>query len=81
MGDQLATAIQNALLLAETERRAQRQKALNDVSARLHQTADIEEIVKIGLTAISEQLDGAAVQLQLGRSVGNGHHTHHHSQD
>jgi GAF domain-containing protein/HAMP domain-containing protein len=78
MSDQLATAIENAQLLAQTERQVRQQKLLNDVSARLHQTANIEEIVRIGLTAISEQLDGTAVQLQLGQTakIHNGRQSH-----
>lgn len=67
MGDQLAVAIQNAQLLAHAEARAQRQAYLNEISAQLHQSADVETIVGIGLRALSKQLQGTAVELQLGR--------------
>ncbi|MBK8901199.1 MAG: GAF domain-containing protein [Anaerolineaceae bacterium] len=67
MGDQLAVAIQNAQLLAHAEARAQRQAYLNEISAQLHQSADVETIVGIGLRALSKQLKGTAVELQLGR--------------
>lgn len=67
MGDQLAVAIQNAQLLAYTQARAQRQAYLNEISAQLHQSADVETIVGIGLRALSKQLKGTAVELQLGR--------------
>ncbi len=67
MGDQLAVAIQNAQLLAHAEARAQRQAYLNEISAQLHQSADVETIVGIGLRALSKQLNGTAVELQLGR--------------
>lgn len=67
MGDQLAVAIQNAQLLAYAEARAQRQAYLNEISAQLHQSADVETIVGIGLRALSKQLNGTAVELQLGR--------------
>ena len=69
MGDQLAVAIQNAQLLANAEARARRQAYLNEISAELHQSADVETIVGIGLRALSKQLDGTAVELQLGRPV------------
>ena len=67
MGDQLAVAMQNAQLLAYTQARAQRQAYLNEISAQLHQSADVETIVGIGLRALSKQLKGTAVELQLGR--------------
>ncbi len=69
MGDQLAVAIQNAQLLANAESRAQRQATLNEISAQLHQSADVEAIVGIGLRALSKQLNGTAVELQLGRQA------------
>lgn len=65
--DQLATAIENARLLARVEARAQRQQTLSQLSARLHQTANVEEIIKIGLHALSNHLDDAHVRLQLGK--------------
>ncbi|MCP4358004.1 MAG: GAF domain-containing protein [Chloroflexi bacterium] len=65
--DQLGIAIENARLLARVEARAQRQETLAQISAQLHQIADVEEIVNVGLRALSEHLDGAAVSLQLGR--------------
>jgi GAF domain-containing protein len=75
MSDQLATAIENAQLLAEAQSRARRQHALNEISTRLHGTADVEKIVGIGLQALSEHLQGAKVALRLGRQAaeGNGH--------
>jgi GAF domain-containing protein/HAMP domain-containing protein len=72
MSDQLATAIDNAQLLGEAQARARRQHALNEVSTRLHGTADVEKIVGIGLQALSEHLQGAQVALRLGRLSAEG---------
>ncbi len=75
MSDQLATAIDNARLLAQTEAQARRQRLLNEVSTSLHRAADVEKIVEIGLRALSEQLGGAKVELKLGHPTttdGNG---------
>lgn len=69
MGDQLAVAIQNAQLLANAEARAKRQAYLNEISTQLHQSADVETIVGIGLRALSKQLKGTAVELELGRQT------------
>jgi hypothetical protein len=69
MGDQLAVALQNAELLANAEARAKRQAYLNEISTQLHQSADVETIVGIGLRALSKQLNGTAVELELGRQT------------
>ncbi|MFO7540160.1 MAG: GAF domain-containing protein [Chloroflexota bacterium] len=66
MSDQLAVAIENAQLLRQAETRAQRQQQLNQISATLHRTADIDEIIRMGLGAIAEQLDGTPVKISLG---------------
>lgn len=71
MGEQLAIAIENAQLLAQSEERVQRQKMLNEVSANIHRSSDVNTIVKIGLQALSEQLAGVPVRLQLSRKSGN----------
>lgn len=69
MGDQLASAIDSVRLLEQTEARARRQQLLNEVSAQLHQTSDVDKILRIGLTALSEQLDGLPLELQLGHTT------------
>lgn len=71
MSDQLAVAIQNAQLLSHAEARAERQEELQQISAQLHRTADVDEIIAIGLRALSERLDGANVALTLGREPMN----------
>jgi GAF domain-containing protein len=67
MGDQLAVAIDNSRLLAGAEERIQRQRILNQISTQLHNTSDIDEIVRIGLQALSEQMNGRSVHLSLGK--------------
>jgi GAF domain-containing protein len=66
MADQLAVAIENARLLQQTEARAQRQRALNQISTQLYRSADVNEIIRVGLKALSDNLDGAKVELTLG---------------
>lgn len=71
MSEQLAIAIENAQLLAQSEARVQRQKMLNEVSANIHRSSDVNTIVKMGLQALSEQLAGVPVRLQLSRKSSN----------
>lgn len=66
MADQLAVAIENALLIAQVQERAERQRRLNQISALLHGASDVNTIVEIGLKAISEHVGHADVALILG---------------
>jgi GAF domain-containing protein len=65
LADQLAVAIENAQLLRRAEARARREQRLNLISAQMHRTVDVDEIIKTGLRALSEQLNGAPVELKL----------------
>ncbi|MBE2219975.1 MAG: GAF domain-containing protein [Anaerolineae bacterium] len=69
MSDQLAIAIANSRLLAATESRVYRQQFLNQISTQLHNTADTDEIIRVGLKALSEQVNGRSVNLFLGTST------------
>ena len=66
MSDQLAIAIDNARLLAQAEDRTAQQEEINRISTQLHNTADIDAIIHIGLKAISDRVGGQPVSLSLG---------------
>ena len=68
MSDQLAIAIENAQLLEQAQTRAEREQRINQVSAQLHQSADVDEIISVGLQALSHYLDESKVNLYLGRT-------------
>lgn len=72
MTDQLAVAIENAQLLARAETRTQRERRLNEISTRMYRTADVNEVIRLGLEAISEELNGSEVTLQLGHLAKTG---------
>lgn len=59
MSDQLAIAIDNARLLAQAEDRTAQQEEINRISTQLHNTADIDAIIHIGLKAISDRVGGS----------------------
>ncbi len=68
MSDQLAIAIENAQLLHQAQNRAKREQKINQVSAQLHQSSDVDEIISVGLQALSNYLDQSKVNLYLGRT-------------
>lgn len=67
MSDQLAVAIENVRLLQRAERRAHSQQLLNEISQQLYRSPDVDEIIGVGLRALSERLGGAPVGLRLHR--------------
>ena len=67
MSDQLAIAIDNSRLLSAAEARVQHQRVLNQISNQLHNTADTNEIIRVGLKALSDQVNGRSVNLFLGK--------------
>ncbi len=69
MSDQLAVAIENVRLLQRAERRAQSQQLLNEISQQLYRSPDVNEIVGVGLRALSERLGGVPVGLKLNRAA------------
>lgn len=71
MCDQVAVAIENVRLLMTSEAQTQAQRELNEISALMHRSADVEEILDIGLRALSERLDGASVTLHMGQHANN----------
>lgn len=68
MCDQLAIAIDNVRLLAAAEAQARSQQQLNQISTQMHRSADIQQIITIGLRAVNERLHGAPVSLRLGKT-------------
>lgn len=66
MSDQLAVAIENARLLSQAEAKARDQAQIRQISAQFHQSADVEQIVRLGMQAISERLQSTDVQIHLG---------------
>jgi GAF domain-containing protein len=67
MADQLAIAIDNVQLISEAEARANTQRKLNEISAQMHRSGNVEEIVRIGLEALSQQLKDAEAIITLGQ--------------
>lgn len=66
LADQLTVAIDNLQRLEETKRQAADQRWLNEMSSRLHQSAQVDKIIEVGLTALSTRFHNAPVGLRLG---------------
>ncbi|MCP5095031.1 MAG: GAF domain-containing protein [Chloroflexi bacterium] len=68
MADQLAVAIQNSQYLSNAEAEAVDQQFIRQISTQLYQSGDVNQIVNIGLRAISQRLGGVPTRIVLGKS-------------
>lgn len=68
MANQLAVAIENSQLISQAELRASRQQNLNQISTLLHSSSDVNNIIAVGLKALSEHIGYQDVELVLGNN-------------
>ena len=75
VADQVALAVENARLIDETQRAAQREKTIADVADKIHRPIDLESILRTAVEEVSRITGAGEVSIQLGvgaRSNGNG---------
>jgi GAF domain-containing protein len=88
VADQAALSLENARLLDETERSAQRERAINEINSRVRQTIDLDSILKTAVNELGQALGAARVTARIGRTNapagpaatndnGNGQGDHH----
>jgi GAF domain-containing protein len=65
---EVAIAIENARLIEQTERRAQREARLNQIAQQIRQTTDIHTILQTATEQLSLALDTSHAQARLGQA-------------
>jgi GAF domain-containing protein len=75
---EVAIALENARLIEETEKRAQREARLNQIAQQLRQATDISSILQTAAEQLGQALDTSHAQAQLGvaRSAEHRHNGH-----
>jgi len=78
---EVAIALENARLIEETEKRAQREARLNRIAQQLRQTTDMHSILQTAAEQLSQALDTSHAQAQLSapQGVTAGHNGEHES--
>ncbi len=80
--DQVGQVLENARLLEETERLAQREKAVADAADKIHRSTDIEAVLHSAIAELGRITGRRGISVQLGfgdaearrsQSTGNGH--------
>lgn len=70
IGEQLAQTLESARLFAETQRRAERERLVSEITAKIRTSTDIQDILKTTATELGRALDTSRTLVRL--SVGDG---------
>ena len=65
-GNQVSTALENAILVQETQERARQERVLSEGTARIRETLDIESILRTAATDIQRTLSLSEVEVRIG---------------
>jgi GAF domain-containing protein len=65
LSDQLEVALESAQLYSATQRRAEQEQLIGEVTARMRETLDIETVLKTATRELRKSLDLAEVEIQL----------------
>jgi len=65
-GNQVSTALENAILVQETQERARQDRVLSEGTARIHETLDIESILRTAALDIQRTLSLSEVEVRIG---------------
>jgi adenylate cyclase len=68
VADQAALSLENARLIDETERSAQRERTINEINSRVRQTIDLDSILKTAVNELGQSLGAARVTARIGRA-------------
>jgi GAF domain-containing protein len=65
VGIQAGLSLENAQLLSESRTRAQRERALADISSRMRETLDMDLILQTALREIGENLGVSSIEVRM----------------
>jgi GAF domain-containing protein len=65
-GNQVSTALENAILVQETQERARQERVLSEGTARIRETLDIESILRTAAADIQRTLSLSEVEVRIG---------------
>lgn len=67
--DQLGVALESARLYQDTQRRAARERAISEVTGRMREPVELEDVLKVAVDEIRQVLDLDELVLRLGASA------------
>ncbi len=70
--NQAALSVENARLLAESQRRASREKLAAEVTARMRTSLEMENVLQTAMSELAQRMGIAQIEVHLGSSAGLG---------
>ena len=61
----IAQAVENARLIEQTQRTASRERAINEINARVRQTIDLDAILRTAVNELGQSLKAARVTARI----------------
>jgi GAF domain-containing protein len=80
VANEIAITVENARLIEQTERHAQREARLSQIAQRLRQATDIDSILQTASEELSRALGTSHAQAQLGAPMSPPDHQHGNGQ-
>jgi GAF domain-containing protein len=68
----IAQAVENARLVEQTQRTAQREKLINEINARVRQSVDLDTILRTAVNELGQSLKAARVVVRVGTTAAEG---------
>ena len=68
----VAQAVENARLIEQTQRTAQRERMINEINARVRQSVDLDAILRTAVTELGQSLKAARVVARVGATATEG---------
>jgi GAF domain-containing protein len=65
----IAQAVENARLVEQTQRTAQRERTINEINARVRQAVDLDAILRTAVNELGQSLKAARVMARVGTST------------
>jgi GAF domain-containing protein len=69
---EVALAIENARLIEQTQRTAERERRINEINARVRQSVDLDAILRTAVNELGQSLKAARVVARVGTIVSEG---------
>jgi PAS domain S-box-containing protein len=66
IADHIAQAVENARLIEQTQRSAQRERSINEINARVRQSVDLDAILRTAVNELGQSLKAARVVARVG---------------
>ena len=67
---QAALTVENARLLAESQRKAVREELSAEITARIRSSLDMESVLQTAMSEIAQRLGISQIEIQLGSDLG-----------